>query len=208
MSARPPRTRRSGLSQALLAAAVVPVVVLLPAGPAAAHTQLTGSVPSAGAVVPADLSQVVLSFTSAVRADLATVVVTGPGGEAAARGAATVRGTDVVQPLTTPLPAGAWTVAYRVVAGDGHPITGTLPLTVEAAATSSPAPSPTASPASAPSAATTTDVRTAIGSAPAEDEGGGVSLPLVGAGGLAVVLLGGALVRRRRPSGSRPSTRG
>ena len=107
---------------------------MLTALPAQAHTRLEGSSPAAGAVVPTGTDTVVLEFSGAVRAELSTVVVNGPGGASGTRGPVVVQDGRVTQPLAAPLAAGAWTVAYRVVAADGHPITGSLDLQVAGSA--------------------------------------------------------------------------
>lgn len=127
---RPARLLRTFLLGAVLAAAMT----LLGAAPAAAHTELRGSDPAPRAVVPADTAEVTLSFSGPVRAGLSTVVVTGPDGADHARGRVRARGSDAVQAVDGPLPPGAWTVAYRVVAEDGHPLTGTSSFTVRPAA--------------------------------------------------------------------------
>ena len=114
---------------AVLSVATVP---LSPVAPATAHTNLAGSVPAAGATIEPGTAEVVLSFSAPVREGLSIVLVTGADGADLARGAAQVRGDDVAQPVAAPLPPGAGTVSYRVVAADGHPITGTLPFVVAA----------------------------------------------------------------------------
>ena len=110
----------------------VATVPLSPVAPATAHTNLAGSVPAAGATIEPGTAEVVLSFSAPVREGLSIVLVTGADGADLARGAAQVRGDDVAQPVAAPLPPGAGTVSYRVVAADGHPITGTLPFVVAA----------------------------------------------------------------------------
>jgi len=169
---------------------LLPVLLLLvllgAASPASAHTRLTGSSPSAGAEVPAATTEVVLSFTGTVNEAFSTVVVTGPDGAEAGSGSPVLRGRDVVQELEGPLAPGTWTVAYRVVAADGHPITGTLAFTVAAGDVVDPAPAPSPSPAAAP-----LDLADATG-----EEDGSLLLPTSAA--LLVTAGAGALVLRRR----------
>lgn len=127
---------------------VVPAALALPAGPALAHTALEKSTPASGAVLPAATREVALRFTGDLRAELTAVVLTGPDAADAARGRARVRGGQVVQAVDGPLAPGAWTLAYRVVAADGHPVTGTVAFTVTAAGpTGSPAGPASADPA-------------------------------------------------------------
>jgi hypothetical protein len=48
-------------------------------------------------------------------------------------GTAKADGAVVVQNVARTLPAGAYTIAYRVVSTDGHPVQGEIPFTVVAA---------------------------------------------------------------------------
>ncbi|WP_131739744.1 copper resistance CopC family protein [Actinomadura roseirufa] len=108
--------RRIGLVAAL--------AVALGAGtatPALAHTRLVSSTPGKGATA-GPVSEVKLVFSDEIK--VAKVVVKGPGGKTFQAGAAERAGTTVTQKLTGALPAGSYTVAYRVVGEDGHPIEG------------------------------------------------------------------------------------
>ena len=120
------------LGSALLAAVLG---TLLAAAPAAAHTRLVSSTPAAGATAEAP-DEVVLVFSDPVQPGLSAVSVTGEGGEEHAAGtpAAGGDGTSVSQALQAPLEPGTYRVAYRVLASDGHPITGELEITAAAAA--------------------------------------------------------------------------
>jgi len=174
--------------------------VLLPADPAAAHTQLTATAPANGATAPATTDRLVLSFDEPVRADLARIAVTGPGGATAALGAPAGTGTDVVQRLRAPLPAGAWTAAYRVLSADGHPVSGTFAFTVVPARRPT-APTPMAAVATPPEAGPPVaepTSRAVADRAPADSDMSpvlalGVGAVVIGALAAAVVL-----VRRRR----------
>lgn len=119
------RTSLPALLAAVLLGAFAP---LLAAAPAAAHAGLTGSTPEDGAVLAAPPAEVRLTFSEAVR-EPAYVVVTAPDGTRSP-GEAVVEGADAVQELPEG-GAGGWTIAYRVVSADGHPITGELSFTVE-----------------------------------------------------------------------------
>jgi hypothetical protein len=57
------------------------------------------------------------------------VAVRGPGGASATAGGPTVTGTVVHQPLG-PLTSRKYTVEYRVVSQDGHPVSGALSFTL------------------------------------------------------------------------------
>ena len=183
---------------AVVAVLSVATVPLSPVAPATAHTVLAGSVPAAGATIEPGTAEVVLSFSAPVREGLSTVLVTGADGADHARGAAQVRGDDVAQPVAAPLPPGAGTVSYRVVAADGHPITGTLPFVVAAelanpvpAAPTDPAPTDPAPTDSAP----TEPVQVAE---PAEGGRAALTAGVVGAGVVGAGLIGLLLRTRRR----------
>ena len=166
----------------------VATVPLSPVAPATAHTNLAGSVPAAGATIEPGTAEVVLSFSAPVREGLSTVLVTGADGGDHARGAAQVRGDDVAQPVAAPLPPGAGTVSYRVVAADGHPITGTLPFVV-AAELANPVPAATTD------LAPTEPVQVAE---PAEGGRAALTAGVVGAGVVGAGLIGLLLRTRRR----------
>lgn len=187
------------------------VVVLIVAGlaglavtmgataPAWAHNELLSTTPADKANVGAAPTAVTLEFNDVVGKKFGFVSVTGPDGKQWNEGAFEVEGSTVTQPLRTLGPAGAYTVAWRVVSADGHPISGTFGFTLTTAGTGS-APPTTESPSNEPSAPASV-----ASSAPPSD--GGTSWPMM-AGGLvlgAFVLVGlvvgiPALLRKRRES--------
>ena len=123
-----------GRARLLLALLIGVCGAVLPAAPASAHTALSGSNPSEGARVVRPLAVVALAFNRAVGPDLARVVVTGPDGRDVALGAARVSGVTVTQVVGRLAVPGRYVVAYRVLADDGHPITGRLAFTASGAA--------------------------------------------------------------------------
>jgi hypothetical protein len=173
-----------------------PVLGTVAAAPALAHTRLVSSTPASG--VPAQApGEISLDFTDPVQPGLSTVSVTGEDGQQRAAGTPTAGGDDdasVTQALVAPLDPGTYRVAYRVLAADGHPVTGSFEVTVVAA------PSPTATPASpAPRAVPTPEASAGPSLRPAaeqRDEDGGLpALPLL-VGGLVVAGTAGVLARR------------
>lgn len=99
------------------------------AGPAGAHTELTGSDPADGATVTSPPAAITLTFNEQVQAFLPTVVVTGPDGQPYTAGEPTPSGSTISAPLTPLGPAGPYTVAYRIVSADDHPVTGQIIFT-------------------------------------------------------------------------------
>ena len=105
-------------------------VVLGPASPAWAHTELVSASPAKGATLPRAPAEVRLEFSQRLNPDFTTIVVSD----------AAKRPVDAADPLTDraagrlrftrPLVNGAYTVAYRVVSADGHTLQGSYPFTV------------------------------------------------------------------------------
>lgn len=155
------------------------------AGPASAHTELTGSDPADGATVTSPPASVTLTFNEQVQAFLPTVVVTGPDGQPYTAGDPTPSGSNISAPLKPLGPAGPYTVAYRIVSADDHPVAGQttfayapIPATSAAAAAGGPVPGssvqsadqPAQDPATGPTAAS--DPSTAEPSSSAASVGG------------------------------------
>lgn len=124
---------------------------------AAAHDTIESSNPADGATVATVPASVTLTFDEQPQDFSPVIQVTGPDGADWADGTPTVSGTDVSVPVKAGAPAGAYQVAYRIVSSDGHPVTGELSFTAEAAAAGSAPVSSTATSApvsSAPSSST------------------------------------------------------
>lgn len=119
------------------------VLSMLLAVPAGAHASLKSSDPAKNAKVE-ELSEVTLEFSESVR--FPVVVVNGPGGERFESGDPVVKGAKVTQAVVPSVPPGKYTIAYRVVSADGHPVEGEIPFTVVAPPSESATPSESASP--------------------------------------------------------------
>jgi methionine-rich copper-binding protein CopC len=138
---------------AVAAVAAALLGVLVTAVPAEAHTTLTSSSPAKGATVTSP-AQIRLTFADPVR--FTGVVVEDAKGGHHESGKARAVDNHVTQPVAGVLAPGVYTVGWRVVAPDGHPVTGEYTFTVKGGGASSsvaptaPAPaatSPTAEPA-------------------------------------------------------------
>ena len=108
-------------------------ITLAVAGPAQAHDDLLGSFPEADSSVAVSPDEITLSFSGELISDMqsAVIEVTAPNGENIAADDPTVSGTTITQHLAPNPPDGAFTVLWRVVSGDGHPISGEYTYTVE-----------------------------------------------------------------------------
>jgi methionine-rich copper-binding protein CopC len=134
-------TSRRPLRRLGLIAAAALAFGTLTAPPALAHTKLVGSTPQKGAAADS-VTEVALVFSDKI--SVAKVVVSDVRKKEYQAGAAEHAGTKVTQKLTGPLPAGSYTVAYRVVGEDGHPIEGAdlaFSVTGDGGAAASPGPS-------------------------------------------------------------------
>jgi copper resistance protein C len=112
----------------MMAAAAGVTVAAVPSG-AHAHTELAGTVPAAGSVSKAPLSGVRLEFAAPVLPELTAVVVT-RGATPVRVGEPVVEGSAVTATVDGATSPGEYTVAYRTVAADGHPITGSFSFQV------------------------------------------------------------------------------
>jgi methionine-rich copper-binding protein CopC len=153
------------------------------ASPASAHSVLLGTTPAASGRVASPPSSCVLTFNEMPRGEFSVVHVIGPDGLRRDSGHVQVINDTVTEELGGSRPAGEYTVDWRVISADGHPVSGQFSYTAtrQAAALAAPAPDVT-------------------GAAAAKRSGGSNTGAIAG-GSIAVlvVVLGGVtLVLRRR----------
>lgn len=118
--------RRTGL--ALLA--VVGLALLGGAGAASAHSQLIGSEPADGSRTVAGPDRISLMFSEPVQPGFSTVTVVGPGGSQWQAGVPAEEAAVVSIPVRPLGPAGEYTIGYRVLSADGHPVSGAVRFTL------------------------------------------------------------------------------
>ena len=167
------RTART--TAAALAIVAAGLLTLVGVQPASAHSALTSSTPADGAVVTEPLESVDLTFSEAPLAGLDAglrIQVTDASGADVARGDVTVSGTTMRRAVD--LDRGSYTVLWRYVSPDGHPIEGTLAFEYRAAApvstpSASVTPTPTAS--TAPTSSATATATGASDGAPSSSPG-------------------------------------
>ncbi|WP_326562813.1 copper resistance CopC family protein [Micromonospora sp. NBC_01796] len=195
---------------AVIAVACAAVLTAVPA-PAWAHNELRASNPAKGAQLASAPAEVVLDFAERLNPKFTTVAVTDKAGAAVGTGQPEVTGPRAVQRLRQPLDAGDYTVAYRVVSVDGHPVSGKLTFTVtapppatapvspSAATQPSTGPDPTAAPAGA-TASPSDELPGELAGDESTTEGGGSLVPGLLLAGVAVLAIGTGflLIRRRR----------
>lgn len=193
-------TLRKAVTRVLAGTMLAGALALGWQAPALAHDKLVSSSPKDGTALDAPPSEVVLTYNEAVQTSFANVVVAGPGGTNIAAGKPQVAGNKVTQPVKSEAPNGTYTVSWRVVSSDGHPIDGSFTYSIKLVVptpTRSEAATPTAT--SEPSAGPSTPASTpASTSDQSQADGGGSPWPwVVGALVLIVVIVGGVLLGRR-----------
>jgi methionine-rich copper-binding protein CopC len=203
------RNPRRSVTATLAAILLGAGLTLAVATPANAHDEMVSSYPEANSTITSSPAEITLSFSGELIAGMqsAVVEVIASDGQNIAKDAPSGDGIYITQHLTPDPPAGLFTVRWKVVSSDGHPISGEYTYTVEPidAVASTPAANPTraeptAEPSPAPTASTTED--NGYGG---ETSGGGAEFPILAAAGGAI-MLGGSVVsvlllgrdRRRR----------
>jgi methionine-rich copper-binding protein CopC len=140
-------TRRlATLALVLLVSAAVPAFT-------AAHAELVSSTPAANSSLAAPPARLELTFDEPVTLPENPLEVIGPGNVTWQVGEATIDGPVVSAPVTASGTAGAYTVVYRVVSGDGDPVSGSVRFTLTAAAQPTGTFEPTATPSRTPPSA-------------------------------------------------------
>nr|WP_297426021.1 copper resistance CopC family protein [uncultured Actinotalea sp.] len=221
----PVARRRAPLARLLLTALAVLLGGVVGTAPASAHDRLVGSDPADAAVLEQGPASVVLTFNADQLPVGAAVLVRDPAGADRADGDPVVDGATVTQALQPGLPAGAYTVQWRSVSGDGHPIEGTFGFEVTvgvAPPEDEPAPAEASGPAAgaddagdagaadqagAPAVDAADDGGASVGAEPdgAADDAATSSLPVLLGAGLAVAVVAAAaalVLRRRRSAGA------
>ena len=173
--------------------------------PAAAHDQLVSSSPEGGSTVGVVPEEISLTFSGDLITDSSAVIieVVAPDGQNIASGDPVINGVTVTQPVL-PVQVGVFTVRWRVVSSDGHPISGEYSYTVESMTIATSTPTPVATSERTPIPAPTSTESTS-NPGHGEPSGGGALLPVLAVAS-GVMVLGAVLVvvlmvageRRRR----------
>ncbi|QDG61689.1 copper resistance CopC family protein [Pseudarthrobacter sp. NIBRBAC000502771] len=196
-------------SRAGLALAGALLLAAIGAGPAHAHDALQSTSPERDATVTAAPASVSLTLseppTDSQSLNLSVITVTDSTGKTLSDGQVTVTG-PTISTKVAPGSNGPYTVLWRTVSSDGHPIEGKYSFTVQdpGAETPAAAPATTASvPPSAAPSATQSAAATTVPMAPRPDDSN--ALLVVGIGAVILAILGGILYlarRRREPTGT------
>lgn len=173
----------------LIVSALAALGLLVGSGTAFAHNVLVGSDPADGANLDQGPNKATLRFDLPVQAAFSVLTVIGPEGGHYEDGGTQVSGVSVSTAVRPLGPAGKYTIGYRVVSDDGHPVTGSVSFTLTKPGTGTPS-------ASAPDGSAAPGPATAGGGSSGgsggsgDDSGGAPVWPwIVGA----VLLLGGGI---------------
>ncbi|SCK21771.1 copper transport protein [Streptomyces sp. WMMB 714] len=123
------------LSMALCAVLCALMAVLGSAAPASAHAVQTGSSPTEGTVVDSAPREVRVTWSEEVSLSDGAIRVLGPDGKRVDKNKVrVVGGSDVERAvsLKSDLPKGTYTVAWRAVSADSHPVAGAFTFSVGA----------------------------------------------------------------------------
>jgi methionine-rich copper-binding protein CopC len=183
------------ITRLLAAASVAAVFAALTGSPAWAHNSLTDASPAKNATLKKAPGGVKLTFLQRVDPDALEIAVADSAKREVAASGPTASGKSGTLTFDDTLANGTYTVTYRVVSLDGHPVRGSYKFTVADAS----APTP-ASPAARTPAPTTAPAAAAPATVPASAEASGPGW-LGWAAGVGVILLVAAgvfvLFRRR-----------
>ncbi|MEH0928354.1 copper resistance CopC family protein [Micromonospora sp. CPCC 205558] len=190
------------------------VSFLVPATPAAAHNELTGSNPRDGARVATAPARVELRFLAKPSPATTKITITGPD-NVVAGGPPAFDGSRVRVPFK-PAAAGLYIVGYQLASSDGHPVKGEVRFTLTTGTAADPSalpsapgsppanpvgPPPVASPSAGPESAAPSSPPASTTPVAAEqsDSSGRWWLWALGALALLVALTTAVLLRRRQP---------
>jgi copper resistance protein C len=186
------------IARLFAAATAAAILAVLTGSPAWAHNSLTDASPARNATVKKAPEQVKLTFLQKLDPNL-TIAVSDADKQKVAAGEPEANGKVGTLTFDEPLINGTYTVAYRVVSTDGHPVQGSYRFTV-----ADPSAAPASAAPAAPSTAPTSPAvaAPAVETVPTSNSGGGGDwwLVVVGTGVAIALVAGGWIVARRRRS--------
>lgn len=149
-------------------AAMVFLLSVLMAPTGSAHADLQVSTPEDGESLEVAPEEIRLTFSEELFEELVEISILDAAGDLYSTIGVEQTpppGTDVIFPWPPQAPPGEYSIAYRVVSADGHPVTGTVSFSYAATAPEPSAPEPSSSD-SAPSAQSSTPASSPTASAP------------------------------------------
>ena len=128
------------MRKAFTVIALAAAALLVTAPSASAHNVLISTDPAKGAVLETAPSKITLTFDAPVQpGNVNQVVVTGPDGNIWTDGTVEVASNVVTVPLRPLGPQGDYTIGYRILSADGHPVSAEVKFAMSKAGTGTPA---------------------------------------------------------------------
>src|SRR5688572_21923656 len=118
----------------VVCAAVAAVLGLVFASPAAAHAELVATNPAHGAQLADAPDQIEMTFTESVDLLQGGMRLLDSAGATVETSDPVVDGRTVAWPMPAALPDGSYTVTWKLVSSDGHPVAGAFSFGVGAVA--------------------------------------------------------------------------
>lgn len=174
------------------------VAVVTTAPPAFAHAELTASSPAENASIASAPTRIELTFNEAVTLPADALEVVGPDNVTWQVGTPQIAGAKLTFPVTPNGPAGRYTIVYRVVSGDGDPVSGSVAFTLTSpavATTTATTTTTTTTTTTVPAPASTEPSQTS----PAAGDGGTLLWVWLAAGAVLLAALVFVTLRVRRP---------
>lgn len=187
--------RTPPFGRAVMACAFVLAACTWWASPASAHSGLIDSTPAEGAVLTAAPRTIELEFNDDISDISPAVILRNGEDDVISREAPRIERTTVSSDVPDGLADGDYSVVWRVVSADGHPIQGVIPFSID---TAEPAGEPGEATASAPQPDDTPAASQATQPTASTASTSGVPwLPLTIAAVVAIAFVGGAMALRR-----------
>lgn len=126
------RSLQRSCAPILAALAVTATLTVAPAVPAAAHSKLTASTPANGARLSTTPESLSFTFDQTLQPvpSWDAVLITGPGSTPHPARSVRTAGNTLYADCDRLGAAGTYTISYRVISGDGHPIAGHITITL------------------------------------------------------------------------------
>lgn len=122
------------MSKMVKSVAMFAVMLLMLAFPAGvwAHSKLESSIPPADSTSKEAVKQLSLTFNEKIDPTLSTLTIMNKKGEKVEPADVKVKGEALIAELSQPLDTGSYSVEWKIVGKDGHPVKGTYSFQVEA----------------------------------------------------------------------------
>ncbi|MTD58305.1 copper resistance CopC family protein [Amycolatopsis pithecellobii] len=128
------------MRKALAVLALAVAAMIGTATPALAHNVLISTDPAKGTALETGPAKITLIFDAPVQGgDINQISVLGPDRSQWAEGTVAISSNVVTVPVRPLGPAGTYTVGYRILSSDGHPVTGEYTFTLTKAGNGTPA---------------------------------------------------------------------